>query len=150
REPRISSTLVIATPFCVAELASGLRLLRGPAQQLVHGGSPSSESGSCSTDLFSGDAPVLAGSGSCRQREQGVSGGAPAAPGPLQMGVRDDALVGVVSGEGVLAAPPVPAGSAKDAHGGGVAAALGGEVAAVAEHVRPAAQCPEVLVRVAA
>ena len=54
------------------------------------------------------------------------------------------------AGEGVLAAVPVPAGGAEGAHGGGVAAAFGGEVAAVAEHVRPAAQRLEVLVRVAA
>ena len=44
----------------------------------------------------------------------------------------------------MLAAAVVGAGLAQRAQGGGVAAAFGGEVAAVAEHVRPAAQRAEV------
>ena len=72
-------------------------------------------------------------------------------PAHSQVGEGDDGLVAaLVRGEGVLAAFPVPAGGAEGAHGGGVAAAFGGEVAAVAEHVRPAAQRLEVLVRVVA
>ena len=58
--------------------------------------------------------------------------------------------VSEVLGGAVLAASPVGACGAQGSKGGGVAAALGGEVAAVAEHVRPSAQGPEVFVRVVA
>src|SRR5215469_10749426 len=89
--------------------------------------------------LLAGNLLVLAGAGGGRQGEQCVSGAAPAAPGPLQVGEGDDGLVAVALPEGMLAAFPVPAGCSERAHGGGVAAAFGSEVAAVAEHVRPAA-----------
>ena len=56
----------------------------------------------------------------------------------------------VALGGGLLTAHPVPASGPQDAHGGGVSAGLGGEMAAIAEHVRPAAQRPEVLVRMGA
>src|SRR5262245_47699414 len=93
---------------------------------------------------------MLAGASGRGQCEEGVAGGAPSSPVPLQVGDGDDGLVVAVAGERVLAAAPVPPGGAEGAHGGGVAAAFGGEVAAVAEHVRPAAQRLEVLVGVAA
>ena len=61
----------------------------------------------------------------------------------------DDSAVALVPGPvRLLTAHPFPAGGPQDAHGGGVTAGLGGEMATVAEHVRPAAQRPEVLVRV--
>ena len=71
-------------------------------------------------------------------------------PAHCRSSVRDDGLVVLVRGQGVLSALPVAAGGAEGAHGGGVAAAFGGEVAAVAEHVRPAAQGLVILVRVGA
>jgi hypothetical protein len=49
-----------------------------------------------------------------------------------------------------MAAFPVAAGGAEGAHGGGVAAAFGGEVSAVAQHVRPAPEGFEIFVGVAA
>jgi len=52
--------------------------------------------------------------------------------------------------ERILPTVPVVPGGAQGAHGGGVAAAFGGEVAAVAEHVCPAAEGPAVLMRVSA
>src|SRR5262249_38429242 len=100
--------------------------------------------------FFAGHAPMLAGARGGRQREKGVAGGAPASPVPSQVGDSNDGLVAAVVGEWMPAAAPVPPGRPESAHGGGVAAALGGEVAAVAEHVRPAAQRLKVLVRVAA
>ena len=54
---------------------------------------------------------MLAGTGGGRQGEQGVAAGAPAAPGPLQVGEGDDGLVAVVLADRVLAAFPVAAGS---------------------------------------
>src|SRR5262245_38968954 len=95
--------------------------------------------------LLTGNAPVLAGTGGGRQREDRVSGGAPAALGPFEIGECNHGLVAaVVRGKAVLARFPGPAGGAKRPHGGGVVAAFGGEVAAVAEHVSPAAQRLEV------
>src|SRR5947209_7271284 len=92
---------------------------------------------------------MLTGTSGSRQCKEGVARGAPAPSVPSQVGNGDDRLV-AVAGERVLATAPVPPGGAEGAHSGGVAAALGGEVAAVAEHVRPPAQRPEVLVWVAA
>jgi 8-oxo-dGTP pyrophosphatase MutT (NUDIX family) len=80
--------------------------------------------------------------------EEGVSVGVPAPSGPLQVRISDHGLVRVERSVGVLAAVPVAAGGAERAHSGGLAAGLGGEVAAVAKHVGPAAQGLEVLVRV--
>src|SRR6266480_5652520 len=93
---------------------------------------------------------MLTGTSGDRQRKERVTGGAPASPVPPQVGDSDDGLVAAVAGERVLAAAPVPPGGPECAHGGGVAAALGGEVTAVAEHVRPPAQRLEVLVGMAA
>jgi hypothetical protein len=93
---------------------------------------------------------VFSGAGGGGHGEQGVSAGAPASSGPGQVGVPDHGLVAAVGGVGLLAAVPVAAGGAQRAHRCGVAAALGSEVAAVAEHVRPAAQRLEVFVGVAA
>src|SRR5215469_6144361 len=94
--------------------------------------------------LLAGNLLVLAGAGGGRQSEQRVSGAAPAAPGPLQVGEGDDGLVAVVLADRVLTPFPVPASGAERSHGGGVAAAFGGEVTAVAEHVRPSPQRLEV------
>src|SRR6266480_5088375 len=93
---------------------------------------------------------MLTGTSGSRQCEERVAGGAPASPVPSQVGDGDDGRVAAVVGERVLAAAPVPPGGAEGAHGGGVAAAFGGEVAAVAEHVCPAAQGQEVGVWVVA
>ena len=74
-----------------------------------------------------------------------------AAPsGPLEVGLGDDGRVIVVNGVRLLLTVPVASGGTQCAHGGRVAAAFGGEVAAVAEHVRPAPQGTVVLVGVSA
>src|ERR1019366_3928971 len=103
-----------------------------------------------SSQFLSRDTAVLARPCGCGERENRISCGAPSSPGPFEVGERDDALVAAVAGDGVLSALPVPAGGSERAHGGGVAPALGGEVAAVSEHVRPAPQGLEVLVRMPA
>jgi hypothetical protein len=91
------------------------------------------------------DAPVLAGPpGSGGQGEVGTSVGVPAALGPFQVRLGATALSPAAS-EMVLTAAPVAAGGAQDSHSGGVAAAFGGEMAAVAEHVGPAAERLEVV-----
>src|SRR3974377_2088244 len=96
--------------------------------------------------LFAADTPLLPGGGCGGQGEECVAGGAPALPSPSQIGDGDDGAVVLVPGGGLLAAHPVPASGPQDTHGGRVTAGLGGEMAAVAEHVCPAAQRPEVLV----
>src|SRR5262245_11882741 len=102
-------------------------------------------SGSSGLGFVACGAGVVAGSGGGGEGEEGVAGGAPASASPLQVGERDDRLVALVLAEGVLAAFPVPAGCVEGAHGGGVVAALGGEMTSVAEHVRPPPQRLEVL-----
>ena len=67
-------------------------------------------------------------------------------PSHSSAGDGDDGGLAVVPGvgEGPLAAAVVGAGLPQGPQGGGVAAAFGGEVAAVAEHVSPPAERPEV------
>src|SRR5205823_2425905 len=80
--------------------------------------------------------------------EQRVTGGLPAGSGVGEGPDDEDGfLVGVVGGadrsvvgSGVLAAPVGDAGLAQVGEADGVAAGFGQEVAAEAEHVRPAAQ----------
>src|SRR6266487_4000367 len=81
--------------------------------------------------------------------EQRVSGGAPAGSGVAEGADDQDGLFvagvvggadGSVFGSGVLAAPVGDAGLAQVGEPDGVAAGFGQEVAAEAEHVRPAAQ----------
>src|ERR1022692_3159860 len=105
---------------------------------------------SCCSCLFASNSPVLTGSGSCRECKERVSAGAPSSSGPFQVGECENGLVALLAGQGMLASLPVAARGAEGAHGGRVAAAFGGEVTAVAEHVRPAAQSLEILMRVAA
>src|SRR4051812_11264758 len=84
----------------------------------------------------------LAGGCGCGVGEHGVAGVAPARAG-VGEGIDDDGCFLVVLGGLVVVvdgAPPDDAGVAQDAEGDRVAAALGEEVAAEAEHVRPPAQ----------
>ena len=104
-------------------------------------------SGSRSPGLLASDAPVLARSCSGRKRKESVAVGVPAASVPLQLCIRHHGFVRVEEGEGVLSTVSVAAGGAQRSHGREVAAALGGEVTPIAEHVRPAAQRLEVLMR---
>ena len=94
---------------------------------------------------------MLAGSCGGGQGKECVTFGTPASSGPFEVGEGDDrGLVTVRLEAWVLAAFPVAAGGTEGAHGGGVAAAPGGKVAAVAEHVRPAPESFKVLMGVAA
>jgi hypothetical protein len=88
------------------------------------------------------------GTGGGGQGQEGVAGAEPATASPFQVGDGDHRPVLKAVGVRRLAAVPVPTGFPQCAHRGRVAAALGGEVAAVAEHVWPAIQRAEVLVRV--
>ena len=80
--------------------------------------------------------------------EQGVAAGFPAGSGVGEGADDEDGFVvgvvggadGAVFGSGVLAAPVADAGLAQVAEPDGVAAGFGQEVAAEAEHVRPAPQ----------
>src|SRR5262249_27879638 len=73
--------------------------------------------------------------------QQGIAGSAPGHACPLQGSDGDDGLVAAVVGGGwVLAATVVGAGGAESFECGGVVEGFGGEVAAVAEHVGPAAE----------
>jgi len=87
-----------------------LRCLNRAIDELFHRGFPPLHD-SCGSHFFASDTSVLAGTGGGRQGEQGVAAGAPAAPGPLQVGEGDDGLVAVVLADRVLAAFPVAAGS---------------------------------------
>ena len=92
--------------------------------------------------MVAGGLVVVAGPGGGGQGQEGVAGGAPAHPVPLQAGDGDDGGLAVVAvlWEWPLAAAVVGAGLAQGSEGGGVAAGFGGEVAAVAEHVSPPAE----------
>jgi hypothetical protein len=61
--------------------------------------------------FFSPNTSVIASAGCGGESEEGVSGGAPATTGPLQIGERDDGLVAARCGKRLLAACSVPAGS---------------------------------------
>src|SRR4051812_15076723 len=91
---------------------------------------------------------MLAGLRRSRCRKQGVTTRVPPGAGVGEVsdekrGVDD---LAVASGEqfaaSAAALAPVDSGATERGEGGGVAAGLGGEVAAEAEHVRPAAQPP--------
>src|SRR5688572_29841969 len=116
----------------------------------------SSSAGVAGGQFLAGDKALLAGVGGGGVGEQGVVGGVPANAREGEA-VDDDSRLGVVLGSlvadgllraGVLevGASPVTACLPQRAQRGGVAAALRGEVAAEAEHVRPAAQPPVPLV----
>src|SRR5260221_3786529 len=93
---------------------------------------------------------MLTGSCCGRERQQCIASGLPASSSPFEVGQGEYRLVTMDAGEWFLAALPLAAGSAECSHGCGVAAAFRSEVAAVAQHVRPAAESLIVLVRVAA
>src|SRR5262252_4265865 len=107
-------------------------------------------SGLAGQSFFTSNATVLTRSGCGGEREKRIPRGAPASSGPLKVCLGDDGSVAAMRGEGMLAALPVAPSCAECAHGGGVATAFGGEVTAVAEHVRPAAHGPVILVRMSA
>src|SRR5262245_23988790 len=110
-----------------------------------------SSSRSSGSGFVASGADVIASAGVGRESKERIAVGAPASSGPLQVADSDDGLAAVVVASGwVVFAAVVGAGGAECSHGGGVAAALGSEVAAVAEHVGPAAQGLEVLVWVVA
>src|SRR5712691_3148788 len=100
-------------------------------------------------DFVAGDALVLAGAGGGGEGEEFVSGGAPALACVVQGGDDESGFLEFGRSAG-LPAPPGGACRAQGAQGGGVAAALGGEVAAEAEHVCPSAQGLEIVVGVVA
>src|SRR5215831_3224169 len=101
------------------------------------------------SSFFAGDAPVLAGASGGRHSKKLIASGAPAGA-DIDEGADDQGGFLAVLGGGVLAAAPGDPGGPEGAQGGGVAAGLGGEVAAESERVRPAAQGLKVLVWVAA
>src|SRR5258706_5820202 len=102
---------------------------------------PSGRDGLGDLGYLASGALVVAGAGGGGQGQESIAAAAPAGPGPLQGGDGDDGLVtGAASGAGMLAAVIVGAGLAQGAQRGGVAAALGRGVGAVAEDVRPTAE----------
>src|SRR5262249_58814654 len=112
-----------------------------------HDGPPRSVIKSGHVGFFSPDTSVIASAGCGGESEEGVSAGAPAASGPLQVGERDDGVIAVGLRAGVLAAVPVAALGAESAHGGGVAAGVCGGGGAGAGPGRPPPPGPGVFVR---